>query len=112
MLHDAEEVVEEALLGDVDAQELRHLVQHDHESDPRLEAGQHRRGNEVGDESQAHQPRQEQHRADQRGQGGRRRDKLRRVAVRHGQSRAAVPARIASVVVELTLSTRDEPSSA
>ena len=86
MLHDAEEVEEEALLRDVDAQELRHLVQHDHEADARFEAGQHRRGNEVGDESQTHQPRQQQHRADQRGQRGRRRDELRRVAVRHGQA--------------------------
>ena len=81
-----EEIGEESLLGDMDAQELRHLVQHDHESDPRFEAGQHRRGNEVGDESQAHQSRQNQHGADQRGQGCRRRDKLGRVAVRHGQA--------------------------
>ena len=37
------EVAEEALLGDVDSQQLRHLVQHDHEADAGLEAGQHRR---------------------------------------------------------------------
>ena len=86
VLRDAEEVGEEALLGDVDSQKLRHLVQHDHEADPRLEACQHRRGNEVGDKPQTHQPRQEQHRADQRGQRGRRRDELRRVAVRHDQT--------------------------
>ena len=86
MLRNAEKVVEEALLRDVDSQELRHLVQHDHETDPRFEACQDRRGNEVGDKSQAHQPRQEQHRADQRGECGRRRDELRRVAVRHRQT--------------------------
>ena len=86
VLHDAEEIDEEPLLRDVDAQEFRHLVQHDHESDPGLEARQHRRGNEVGDESQTHQSRQNQHGADQHGEGGRRRDKLRRVAVRHDQA--------------------------
>ena len=47
------EVDEEPVLGEVDSQQLRHLIQHDHEADARLEAGQHRRGNEVGDESQA-----------------------------------------------------------
>jgi hypothetical protein len=52
-----------------------------------------------------------QHRADQRGQRRRRRDKLRRVAVRDDQAELGA-GRIASVVVELTLSTRDEPSSA
>ena len=51
------DVGEEALLGDVDAQQLGHLVEHDHEADAGLEAGQHRRGNEVGDEAQAQQPR-------------------------------------------------------
>ena len=86
MLRDADDVEEETPLGDVDSQKFRHLVQHDHETDSRFEAGQDRRGDEVGDEPQPHQPRQQQHRADQRGQRGRRRDQLRRVAVRHGQT--------------------------
>ena len=85
-MHDAEEVAEEALLGDVDSQELRHLVQHDHETDARFETCQDRRGNEVGDKPQTHQPRHQQHRTDQRGEGGRRRYELRRIAVRHGQT--------------------------
>ena len=84
-MHDAEQVGKEPLLGDVDAEEFGHLVEHDHQADPCLEAGQHRRGNEVGDEPQAQQAGHEQHRADQRGQRGRRRDELRRVAVRHRQ---------------------------
>ena len=42
MLHDREQIAEETRLGDVDAQELRHLVEDDHEADARLEAGQHR----------------------------------------------------------------------
>jgi hypothetical protein len=49
VLRDAKEVAEEALLRDVDSQELRQLIQHDHETDPRFEACQDRRGNEVGD---------------------------------------------------------------
>ena len=43
MLHEAQEVAEKALLGDVDAEQLRHLVEHDHQADARLEAGEHRR---------------------------------------------------------------------
>ena len=43
VMRDAEQVAEEALLRDVDAEQLRHLVQHDHEPDPRLEARQHGR---------------------------------------------------------------------
>ena len=86
VLRDADNVEEEAPLGDVDSQKFRHLVQHDHETYSRFEACQHRRGNKVGDKPQTHQPRQQQHRADQPGQCGRRRDQLRRVAVRHGQT--------------------------
>ena len=86
VLRDAQDVGKEALLGDVDAQELGHLVEHDHEADPGLEAGQDRRGNEVGDEPQPQQAASEQHRADQRGQRGRRRDELGRVAVRNRQA--------------------------
>ena len=53
----------------------------------------------------------EQHHADQRGQRGGRRDQFRGVAVRHDQSELRA-GQIASVAVELTLSTRDEPSNA
>ena len=56
VLHDADEVGEEALLGDVDAEQLGHLVEHDHQADAGLEAGQHRRGDEIGDEAEAQQP--------------------------------------------------------
>ena len=50
----AEDVAEEPLLGDVDPEELRHLVEHDHEADAGLEAREHRRGDEVGDEPELH----------------------------------------------------------
>jgi hypothetical protein len=41
LIRDAEQVAEESLLRNVDAQELRHLVEHDHQADPRLEARQY-----------------------------------------------------------------------
>ena len=85
VLRDAHQVGEEPLLGDVDAQQLGHLVEHDDQADPGLEAGEHRRGNEIGDEPQAQHGRQQQHHADQRGERGRRRHELGRVAVRHRQ---------------------------
>ena len=111
MLREAQDIGKEAVLGDVDANELGSLVQHDHQADSRLEAGQHRCGDEVRHEPQLQEPRREKHRADQRGQRGGRHDKLRGVAVRHDQSELRA-VRIASVAVELTLSTRDEPSNA
>ena len=61
-------------------------VEHDHQPDPSLEAGEHRRGNEVGDEAQAQQPGRQQQHADQCGQRGGCRDQLGRVAIRHDQS--------------------------
>jgi hypothetical protein len=51
-----------------------------------LEVCQHSCGNEIGEESQAHNSRQQQHRANQCGQRGGRRDELRRVAVRYYQA--------------------------
>ena len=42
VLRDAEQVAEEALLVDVDAEQFRHLVEHDHQADASLEPGQHR----------------------------------------------------------------------
>jgi hypothetical protein len=85
VMRDIEKVDEEPLLGDVDSEELRHLIQHDHEADPRLETCEHRRGNEVGDKPETQQPRQEQHRTDQHGQRRRRGNELPGVAVRYRQ---------------------------
>ncbi len=50
LLRDAQEIAKEALLADVGAEQLRHLVEHDDEADTRLEARQHRRRDEVGDD--------------------------------------------------------------
>ena len=88
LLRDVEQIADESFFRDVNPEELRHLVQDDHEADACLEARQHGRGHEVGDESQAHQPRQHQHRADQRGERRSRRQKLRRIAVGDYQAEA------------------------
>ena len=42
MMHHAQDVPEKALLGDVDAEQLRDLIEHDDQPDAGLEAGQHR----------------------------------------------------------------------
>jgi hypothetical protein len=81
MLDNAQQVLEEAVLGDVDAEELGHLVEHDHETDAGLESGEHRGGNEVGNESETGDPGEHQHRADEGGQGRGGGDELGRVAV-------------------------------
>ena len=52
LLDDREEVTKKAALVDVDAKQLRDLVDHDHQADARLEAGEHRLGDEVGDEAE------------------------------------------------------------
>jgi hypothetical protein len=95
----------------VDAQQLGHLVEHDDQPDAGLEAGEHRRGDEVGDEAQA------QHRASISITPTSAASVAVAVTSLAGSpsgttSPSCVPARMASVVVELTLSTRDEPSSA
>ena len=83
--HDADEVAEEALLLDVKVEQLRHLIEQDHHADPRLEAGEHRHGDEVRDEPQPQQRSRDQQAP---GQGGERRrggDQPGRVAIRHDQ---------------------------
>jgi hypothetical protein len=82
---EAQYIAKEAVLLDVQAEELRQLVEHDHEPDPRLESGEHRRRNEVGNESQPQQARQQQHGADECAERRRRREKSRRIAVWHDQ---------------------------
>ena len=85
MLGDADNVEKKALFIDVDAQQFRHLIQHDHQADARLEASEHRGGNEIGDKPQPQQPGQDQHDAGQRRQRGRCRQQPGRVAIRHRQ---------------------------
>ncbi len=63
-------VAEEALLVDVDAEQLGHLVDDDDEAHPRLESGQHRFRNEIGQEAHAQDSRADEHQADQHGERG------------------------------------------
>ena len=70
-------VADPADLVVVDAQQLRRLVEHDHEPDARLEAGEHRLRDEVGDEAEPQQAREQQDRARQQREGRGRRDERR-----------------------------------
>jgi hypothetical protein len=51
----AEQVLQEGALVEMDAQQLGQLVDHDHEADPGLEAGQDRLGDQVGDGAEPQQ---------------------------------------------------------
>ena len=53
VLRNTDRVVKEALLGDMNTEQLGYLIEHNDQSYPRLETGQHRAGNEVGDEAEA-----------------------------------------------------------
>ena len=50
MLHEADQALTDVALRDVDAEQLRNLIDDDHDRDAGLEAGQHRRRDEVGEE--------------------------------------------------------------
>ena len=58
MVNDAQEIGEEAVLVDMDSEQLRHLVQHDHEPYARLEPDQDGFADETDESTQAQQPRQ------------------------------------------------------
>jgi hypothetical protein len=83
VLEDGKEVAKEPGLLDMDAEQLRDLIDHDHQPDPRLETSQHRLGDEVGDKAQPQHGRERQDDPDQHRQGGARDDQLRGRAVRH-----------------------------
>lgn len=67
-LEDGQQVVEEGALLEMDAQELRELVQNDDEADAGLEADQHRLGDEVRDEAQPQDGRQKKDASHEKGQ--------------------------------------------
>ena len=81
-LNDGQQIVEERALGEMDAQQLRDLVQHDDEPDPRLEADQHRFGDEVGDEAQPQERSQHEDGSHQQRQRRRSAHQGRRIAIR------------------------------
>ena len=82
----AQDVPEKSLLGDVDAEQLRNLIEHDHHPDARLEAGEHRGRNEVRDEAEPKHRCPDQQRARQRSERRGRGDQLAGIAVRDRQS--------------------------
>ena len=81
MVRHAQNVAEEAFLRDVHAEQLRHLIEHDHEADAGLEAGQNGRRNEIGDEPEAKHGGRDQQGPGQRGERRSRRDQLARITV-------------------------------
>ncbi len=70
----AAEITEEAGLRDVHPEQLRDLVDDDHEPDAGLEAREHRVGDEVGDKPQSEHRRENEQDADQHGERCRRGD--------------------------------------
>jgi len=65
MVADGTDVAEKPGLGDVNPQQLGDLVEDDDQADPRLEASEHRFGDQVGHGAEAQDPRQQQERPDQ-----------------------------------------------
>ena len=93
------------------AEQLRHLIEHDDDADTRFEAGQHWLRDEVGQKTDTQDGGQHEHDADQQGERG--------CCAHHsagsapGATKARLaPVRIAIVVVVLTLSTGELPSTA
>ena len=94
---------------DVEAEELRHLVEHDDDADARLEPDQHRLGDEVGDEAE---PQDRTPRPGSPPRAASASPTARRSAAGSPAGTAparSAPVRMASVVVVLTLSTLDVP---
>ena len=85
MLQDGKDVVEETALLNVYAQQLGYLVDQDDQADARLEPGQDRVGDEIGQEPQPEQTGQQQKGAGQQGQRGCRGHQARRVSVGYRQ---------------------------
>jgi hypothetical protein len=81
---DRGEVIEESGLLDVNAEQLRDLVHHDHQPDAGFESGEHRLGDEIGDETESqHCGRHECHAHEHRERRARN-DQRARVPIRHG----------------------------
>ncbi len=64
---DFDDVVHERPLREVHAEDLRQLIDDDHDGDARLEADQHRRRDEIRDEAEPERGREDQHAPDHSG---------------------------------------------
>ena len=105
------DVLEEPRLVDMDAQQLRELVDDDDQADAGLEPHQDGLGDEVGHETEPQHRRDQQHHAHHDGESRGGGDQLGGTA--SGATATSVdPVRIAMVVVVLTLSGREVPSNA
>ena len=110
-MNDRKQIVDKGALGEMDAQQLGNLVQHNDDRDPRFEADQHRFRNEVGDEAQPQERSQQENSTHQESQ------RCRSSHQGPGSPSGAnwlswAAARMANVVVVLTLSGRDVPTTA
>ena len=81
---DSGDVVHERALCEVDAENLRDLVDDDHHRNAGLEADQHRLGNEIGDEAEAEDRCQDQNSPHHHRQQRRRVEQRSGIAARHG----------------------------
>ena len=110
-LNDRKQIVDKGALREMDAQQLRNLVQHNDDRDPRFEADQHRFRNEVGDEAQPQERSQQENGTHQESQ--RCRSSHKDAGSPSGANWLSwAAARMANVVVVLTLSGRDVPTTA
>ena len=66
----SDEILEERALREMHAEQLRYLIEHDHDADAGLEAGQHRLRDERGEESEAQDGGEHEQDADHRRQRG------------------------------------------
>ena len=111
-LEQREQILQERALREMHAEQLRHLIEHDHDADAGFEARQHGLRDEIGEKTHAQHGSQHEQDADHQAPAWPRRAATsRRIAIGHHQRQLA-PVRIAIVVVVVTLSTRELPSTA
>ena len=83
VLRHAQDIAKEAFLGNVHAEQLRHLIEHDHKADAGFEAGQDGRRDEIGDEPKPQHGGRDQEGPGQRGERRSCRDQLAWITVRN-----------------------------
>jgi hypothetical protein len=85
---DGQHVAEESGLDDVNAKQFRNLIHHDDQTDGGFEPGQHRLGDEVGDEAETKRACQQEQDTNQHRQRRRRRYQFGAGSIRRGHSPA------------------------
>ncbi len=82
----SEEILEERALREMHAEQLRHLIEHDHDADAGFEPGQHGLRDERGEKPEAQDGCEHEHDADHRGQRSGRAQQRGGIAVGHHES--------------------------